>query len=110
MEKMLHPAPQRLHQLAGAGQGEADHVDDDIGLERGDGGAELARGLGGLTVEGDGLDRLPRLVLAVRLAAAAGDVQYPVPALDQSRHQIGADVPAAADDDHTAHPASSSSY
>ena len=51
MEEVLHPALQRRHQMLGAGEGEADHVDDDIGTERGNGGAEGAVALSGVAVD-----------------------------------------------------------
>ena len=103
MQEMLDAAAERLDQLLGALQREADHVDDDVRLELADSLAEGARLLLGLAVERDGPHRLPGGMRPVGLAPAAADVDDLEPGRDEPRHQVGADVAAAADDHDTGH-------
>jgi hypothetical protein len=63
--------PQRLDQLPRRPGVEADHVDDGVGLERGDPRAEGARGILGLAVDAHAFDELPLGGRGVRLAITA---------------------------------------
>ena len=42
VEKMLHPSLERLNQVPGTGNCKADHVDDNVGVESGNVGAEFS--------------------------------------------------------------------
>ena len=97
-------ALESLGEPAGAPRQKTDHIDDDIGLEVADRAAEGPGLLLPLAVHSHGPDRLPGAVLLIGLALAASRVDDVETGLDQSRHQIGADVSAAADDHHARHP------
>ena len=103
MQEVLHLAAQRLDELLRARQGEADHVDDDVGLEGLDRRAKAAGLLGRIAIDGDAAHRLPRGIFGIGRALAAADVDHFVPGLDEPRHQIGADMPAATNDYYARH-------
>ncbi len=98
---------QRLDELARRGRGEADQVDDHVGVQRRDPPAEGPRGVFGVPVHRDPGDPIPLRgrVVGVALAPAQGD--HLVTAPHQPRHQVGADVPGCADDHYATHPRSS---
>ena len=103
VEEVGDTAAERVDEMLGARQREADHVDDDVRAEVADLRAERAGDLGRVAVDDHGLDRIPRRVRAVGLPLAAGDVDHLVPGGDEARHQIGADVTASPDHHHARH-------
>ena len=103
MQEMLDLAGQRLDQMARARRLEADHVDDDVGLEACDLAAERARLFQRVAVERDVAHEFPGAVRRVGLARAAADVGDVKAGGDEPRHEIRADMAAAADDDDFCH-------
>ena len=97
VEEMLDIAGKRLGEVPGAIEPEADHVGDDVGLQRADILPERAGFLFRLAVERDRLDRRPGGVRAIGRALSAGDVHDLEPGLDEPWHEIRADMPAATD-------------
>jgi len=98
---MLDFACQGAGQVLRAGEGEADHVDDDVRGQRDDGRPELAGGLGCAAIDGHAADRLPGCMGAVGRTLVAADHDDLVAGFDQARHQVGADVTTATDDNDT---------
>ena len=98
VEKMLHIAAQRLDQMLSALESKADHVDDDVGPQRPDPAAERAGLFLGVPVRHQCFDRVPSGIGRIGLALSPADIDDVVAGSDQARHQIGADVTAAADD------------
>ena len=99
MEKVAHPATQGLYQRPRAGEPEGDHVDHDVGREFSYEIREGATGLLRRPVGDNVLHRIPGFVRTVRRRLAPGDIDDGVTGLDQTRHQIGADMSTSADDD-----------
>src|SRR5690606_12424988 len=89
VQEVLHPAPQRGDEVLGAGQREADHVDDDLRLERGDPLAERSRLLLGGAVDRYLLDARPGGVGRIGTPLPPADIDDLVAGRDQPRHEIG---------------------
>ena len=100
---MANPAGEGGVKLPGARQGEADHVDDDVGGGRGDRGAEGVVGLQRVTVQREGFDRLPGVGGQVGRGLAAGHGRHLVAGGDKPRHEVAADVAGGADDRDACH-------
>ncbi len=99
VEEVLHFAAQRLDQLDRAGLFEADQVHHDVGFEFAD---VLPEGPGGIfrfAIRLYRFDGFPRRVGDIRFPRPARDVDDFVPALDQHRDQVRADVSTSANDD-----------
>ncbi len=92
-------APQGFGDLLRALEGERDHVDDGIGVERRDPRAERPRLVLGDAIRRDGLYIRPGSVRFIGLGLPAADIDDFVARLNQHRHQIGAHVTAASDND-----------
>ena len=98
-EEVLHPAPQRLDDVRGAGQREADEVDHHVGLQGRDLPAEAPRLLLPVPVHRHALDRAPGAGETVRLALSPGHDHDLVALLDEARNKVCPDVPRCPDDD-----------
>ncbi len=99
VQQVLHAPLEGLDELATALGRETDEVDDRVGLELGDGGAEASVALGRLAVEVDGLHELPgaRVPVGLPLPTAHGDDLVPLG--HEPGNEVGADVSGGADDD-----------
>ena len=79
------PALQCRDEMLRTGQSEADHVDDDVGLERRNARPEAAVGVLGIAVDGDGGHLTPGGVRTVGLALAAADAEFSQNACEGAR-------------------------
>ncbi len=101
MQEMPHPPAERLDEMARARLGEADHVDDDVGLELCDLRAERAGLLLVLAEKRDGAHGFPGAMRRIGRTRAAADGNHLEAGSDEARDEISADV-AGSSDDHDA--------
>src|SRR6185312_10973507 len=99
VEEVLNLATQRFDQMARAGRGEADHVDDDLAAEAPDRGAETSLLLFHRTIQPHVPRGVPRGVIPVWFPLPAADNGYLMAGLHQAWHEICADMAASPDDD-----------
>jgi len=103
MQEVLDMPAQRPHQVLGAFQGEADHVDHDIGMQLDEAWPKRAGAILGLAVERDRPHLRPGGVRVVRLPLAPADIDHLMPRFDQARDQVRAYMTAAANDNDPHH-------
>ncbi|GMA86084.1 hypothetical protein GCM10025868_13340 [Angustibacter aerolatus] len=99
MQQVPDLAAQRVDQRLRRVEREADQVDDGVRLQVEHRAAEGALGVLLLAVGAHLPHARPLGCVGVRGAAAPADVDHLVPGAHEARHEVGADVAAAPDDD-----------
>jgi hypothetical protein len=94
-------ASQPLRKCGRGVEGEADQVNNHVGLQVGDPGRERTVPVLGDPVRGDVTYLLPGRVILVAGSLSAADVDHVVAVADQPGNQEGADVAAPPDDDNS---------